>query len=53
MIKPWCCDLNCKNEAVWTIYTDREAYGETDACESHVGRLLGDKDLYFIERVYA
>lgn len=49
-IKPFCCVLDCKADAEFHIETHRRDGGiagpdiysdDTDACEAHVGELLG------------
>lgn len=36
-----CCHINCPEEADFEIYLPPDPYNVTQACETHVGALLG------------
>ncbi len=43
--QPWCCFLDCDHEAEFDIYGDSAHHEDnTQACEAHVGALLGTPD---------
>lgn len=41
----------CTASAVWDLWTSSDPYGNTQACEMHVGALIGDQPLWYIERI--
>lgn len=53
---PWCCYIDpvageCPAGADWTLILGPRPDDNTQSCEAHVGRLLGDDPLVGIERV--
>lgn len=43
--QPWCCIIECENDAEFEIFGDSNHYEDsTEACEDHVGALLGTPD---------
>lgn len=46
-----CCITECGKPAEWSIWNASDPHDYTDACEEHVGDLLGDKDEYLLYRL--
>lgn len=51
-ITPWCCQLLCEREAVYTLYADgADPYDYLDSCAEHLGELVSDAQVHSLYRI--
>lgn len=49
--KPFCCDINCNNDATWEIRFSNELEDYTQSCDCHLISSIGDSEEVSISKL--